>query len=151
MKKRPKIGRCGLIAVTCLLLFISSFISNYKISEASTPFEQYDCTTWKKVKDDVTYSVDILEKTKTRVSFTVNVYNESGTTASFDVKKSKIAGRKATFKYTDSWGNKGKGTIYFGNKTMYLKLTQTKQDASALWGVGDLAKCKFKLVSNNFS
>lgn len=150
MTKRRKIGRNGLIAVICLLLFISSFIGNYKIGKAESMFVQYGATTWEKTKGDVTYSIDILDKSKTKVSFTVTAYSENGMTVSIEVNNGKISNGKSTFKYTDSWGNKGKGTICFSKKTVYLKLKETKQDPTALWGIGSLSKCKFKLVSNNF-
>jgi hypothetical protein len=150
MAKRRRIGRNGLIAVTCVLLFIFSFISNYKVGKAESMFVQYGATTWEKTKGDVTYSIDILEKSKTRVSFTITAYSESGMTVSVEVNNSKISNEKSTFKYTDSWGNKGKGTIYFSKKTVYLKLKEIKQDPTALWGIESLSKCKFKLVSNNF-
>jgi hypothetical protein len=150
MMKRRRIGRKGIIAVTCLLLFISSFISNFKVSKADSMFVQYDCTTWEKTKGDVTYSIDILDKSKTRVSFTITAYSESGRTAYIEVNKSKLSKGKSTFRYTDSWGNMGNGTIYLNKKTVYLKLKETKQDPTALWGIGSLSKCRFKLVSNNF-
>lgn len=150
MTKKRMIKRNLLLAVACTVLIITSFVSNYQVSKANTTFVQYDCTTWEKTKDDVTYSIDIQNKSKIKVSFSIIVTSESDMTVSIEVNNSKISGGKSTFKYTDSWGNEGKGTIYFNKKAVYLKLSETKQEPTALWGVGNLDKCKFKLISNNF-
>jgi hypothetical protein len=141
-----------LILAFSIMLLIVSCISNYQISKAAERFVQYDNTTWEKSTKDITYTVDIYEKTKNKISFAVTVCNnDSGTDASIEVNNSKLSNGKSNFSYTDSWGNQGKGTIYVKNKTLYLKLKETKQDKNAMFSAGNLKKHKFTLISNNFS
>ncbi len=69
------------------------------------------------------------------VSFIVVSYNSTGTKiASSDIRDVELHGGSGTFRFTDSWGNTGHGTITFDGDTMDLNIV-VEYINNSLWAL----------------